>query len=487
MDALFAIPVEEYRRTVDCKTKAMIDVAWPVWSGAFDEEIAELAQQELQNSAPGFVWHAYLEEKSQGVGAKYRAFLTACTGGPIVAEAEVDAKLGMVGVSELGEEQKQELAKLQEQLKQFRRKGVKFVTLPSVGGASGAEYTAGQLQGVWDGLSLGHRFARKKTDVRAFILSAELFPPNVVKQGVKARLSDQVACDEVKFKRVVEFCLQKRQKDDIIIVLDGRSRASRRAAETFETKFESGGNHLFVECSLVYEEPSKKEDARTAARAWSYTKNNLEMAILSLPNKGAGARKVLHRSEFNACGESTTADTTYSGVPMRRFCELPRMTHETKTSILGAASCASVDASGKFLRLQADIEAKGFPFSYNEVKPISLWQTLMEHHKVTHIVDFTPGSGALAVAAAGATEYEGVAANDAHREWLDSVLDRCVMYKAGHEEGYAEQLGGDADFVEKASKYFSGTMLEAKRMLMPVADGDGDGEEEEEDEVDEEE
>ena len=113
--------------------------------------------------------------------------------------------------------------------------------------------------------------------------------------------------------------------------------------------------------------------------------------------------------------------------------------------------------------MQEDIDDKGHPFSYHEVKPISFWLNIMEHHKVTHIVDFIPGSGALAVAASGAMTYEGIAVNDAHRDWLDSIVDRCVMYKAGHVEGYAEQLGGDEGFVEKASKYFGGTMMEARR------------------------
>ena len=153
------------------------------------------------------------------------------------------------------------------------------------------------------------------------------------------------------------------------------------------------------------------------------------------------------------------------------------MSYDTKAGILGAASCAPLRRK----RLQKDIDDKGHPFSYHEVKPISFWLNIMEHHKVTHIVDFTPGSGALAVAASGAMEYEGIAGNDAHRDWLDSIVDRCVMYKAGHDEGYAEQLGSDEGFVEKASKYFSGTMMEARRLLEPVAE-DGD-EEEEEDEV----
>ena len=70
---------------------------------------------------------------------------------------------------------------------------------------------------------------------------------------------------------------------------------------------------------------------------------------------------------------------------------------------------------------------------------------------------------------------EGIAANDAHRDWLDSIVDRCVMYKAGHEQGYAKDtLGGDPEFVAKASRYFGGTMMDARRWLMPGAGGDGE-------------
>ena len=200
------------------------------------------------------------------------------------------------------------------------------------------------------------------------------------------------------------------------------------------------------------------------------------LADFSLPIKGK-TRKVVHRSEFNSCGENSSAATTCTGITMRTFSELPRMNYDTKARILGAACCATLHGSR---RLQRDIDEKGHPFSIQEVKPISFWQKIMEHHDVTHIVDFTPGSGALAVAASGAMEYEGIACNDAHRDWLYSIVDRCVMYKAGHDEGYAEQLGGDEGFVEKASKYFGGTMMEARRLLEPVDEDDDDEEKEDE-------
>ena len=122
---------------------------------------------------------------------------------------------------------------------------------------------------------------------------------------------------------------------------------------------------------------------------------------------------------------------------MRRFCELPRMDSDTKSAILGAA--ASGEVSGK--RLQKDIDDIRHPYSHCEVKPLTLWQRICEHHSVARIVDFAPGSAALAIAAAGAMVYEGVAANDVHREWLDSTLDRCVMYLAGQKTEFAQGLG----------------------------------------------
>ena len=73
-------------------------------------------------------------------------------------------------------------------------------------------------------------------------------------------------------------------------------------------------------------------------------------------------------------------------------------------------------------------------------------------------------------------QSEGIAGNGAHRDWLDSIVDRCGLYKAGHEMGCAEQLGGDAQFVEKASKCLGGTMMEARRLLMPDVGEGGDDE-----------
>ena len=110
----------------------------------------------------------------------------------------------------------------------------------------------------------------------------------------------------------------------------------------------------------------------------SFAGNNKEAALVSFPT-GKTKEKVIHRAEFNTCGEVSTTSPTYTGVPMRRFSELPRMSHDLKVGILGAAA----SGASEMKRLQADIDEKGHPFSWAEAKPIGLWQRICEHHKVT--------------------------------------------------------------------------------------------------------
>ena len=150
------------------------------------------------------------------------------------------------------------------------------------------------------------------------------------------------------------------------------------------------------------------------------------------------------------------------------------MDAETKVEILGVAASGAVPNK----RVQKDIDAHGHPYSHAEVKPLALWQRICEHIGVTHIVDFAAGSGALAIACAGTIEYQGIAANDTHRDWLDSTLDRCIIYLAGKEKELAKRLGGDDAFMAKVEKYFGGTMMDARRLLEPSERNDGDDDDE---------
>ena len=74
------------------------------------------------------------------------------------------------------------------------------------------------------------------------------------------------------------------------------------------------------------------------------------------------------RSEFNGCGELSTAATTYTGVKMRRFCELPRMNLSTKSSIL----CTAAVSGARQKRIEKHIDEQGQPFSFCDVKHLTL-------------------------------------------------------------------------------------------------------------------
>ena len=153
-----------------------------------------------------------------------------------------------------------------------------FVPLPAIGGALGADFTRAQLESVWGSMRLGHKFNRKKGSVRAFFLSAELFPPNVAKHATTANLSEPVAGDAERMKRVLEFIASKRAKDDLVILFDGR-RPCRKVMEATEDKLAASGAHAMVELFIVFPHPAKHEDPRVPGKQTSFSHNNREVAM----------------------------------------------------------------------------------------------------------------------------------------------------------------------------------------------------------------
>ena len=150
---------------------------------------------------------------------------------------------------------------------------------------------------------------------------------------------------------------------------------------------------------------------------------------------------------------------------MRRYSELPRMDYDTKASIMGAAA----SALPKSERVVQNIEKRGHPFSWFEVKPVTLEQRFFEHLGVTHIVDFTP-SVSRAIAAAGAIEYEGLCCKQEHADWCDATVDKILEYIAGKDPAFTRQLGAEEEFADRCLHFFSNTMLDARRWVDPTAE-----------------
>ena len=147
-----------------------------MWGRTFDDEFMELCSKDMTATAAAstFLWHRYLQDSKEGLGSRYRPFAAACTSGPIPAAPSMDL---VMGTSHLGDDKKEDFMRVSEVLRTMRRKTVNFVPLPTVGGASGAEFSKTQLDKLWEGMRLGHKLPKKKGVVRAFVLSSELFPP----------------------------------------------------------------------------------------------------------------------------------------------------------------------------------------------------------------------------------------------------------------------------------------------------------------------
>ena len=265
-------------------------------------------------------------------------------------------------------------------------------------------------------------------------------------------------------KNTIAFMLNKRREDDVVLLFDGRSKKCRRVIELFEEELAANGAHV-AEIWLLYLESDKKHDPRVPSQVKNFSFNNKEVVLVSRPGN-KGKEKVQHREDFNTCGENSTTSTTYTAIPMRRFRQLPRMEEGTKMSILGGTATGVVH--GK--RLQRDIVENGHPYSWAETKPVSLLNILSKHLQLTHIVDFTPGSAALAVAVAGEMQYEGIASVEEHQQWLDNTMDRCFLYQVAKHPELATELGGDTDLQEKVARFFNAqTMREASRYIEPPA------------------
>ena len=107
------------------------------------------------------------------------------------------------------------------------------------------------------------------------------------------------------------------------------------------------------------------------------------------------------------------------------------------------------------------------PFSWFETKTIVFLEEFFKHVGATHIVDLTAGSGALAVAAVGANmKYLGVASNETHQQWLDSVLDRASLYMCSKED-HCAAWGADKSLCAEVQAHFAGAIMEATRTMEP--------------------
>ena len=175
-----------------------------------------------------------------------------------------------------------------------------------------------QLNKAWEAIKHGHKFGVSAANTRILLMSCDLFPPNIAAHGAKSSLSQPISARKPNMRMLLEFINTKRQRDDVVIIFDGRSRECRKAIDENETLFTK--QHTMSALWLVYEVPATNLDPRVPTREQGLSRCNTEVAYVSLPLKSRRSYvKVMARSDFNNCDETLTSSTTYAGIPMRRM------------------------------------------------------------------------------------------------------------------------------------------------------------------------
>ena len=86
---------------------------------------------------------------------------------------------------------------------------------------------------------------------------------------------------------------------------------------------------------------------------------------------------------------------------------------------------------------------------------------LLTNFEVTELVDLTPGSGAACLAALyAAIPYTGFCHNDAHKEWLDSLMRRMFVAIVADEEFKVDQ-----EVLKNVKQYLQRAAESARQML----------------------
>ena len=208
----------------------------------------------------------------------------------------------------------------------------------------------------------------------------------------------------------VKFLLSKQAHADLLVFSDGRSRACRRALEqaTAEARNQSEFWTTF------------KATPRLGRRvAWS--SDNKEVSIVSFPVPRVQIPvKPRASAEGAAAGDTTTHDSTYSGVAPMPWTAMPLVSEADKANILGFQPAKP--------RVQLFDTALGQPLFWSERKDLGYWVDLLKDLNAAMVVDCTPGSGTAARAALQLEiSYVGIARNSLHANVLCNVVDRHAL------------------------------------------------------------
>jgi hypothetical protein len=280
-----------------------------------------------------------------------------------------------------------------------RMKYVQFVTI--------AKLSKKNLEDAYT--SSGVRQIQTAKDAhRGFFFSADLIVEHAKEPWLRPQYPVQTT-----LKEITDWSKEVKGAHDWLFFFDGRS----REVNSQITALMKGRQHLNELMLLFTATGTARETTRT--RKVALSSKNVE-GLMLYPPCARTALTAKPRNAFNVLGESSTYDTTYSGITFRTLRSLPRISEQDK-ALIHEGSPSSVP----------DELLQAFPnpvLFWQESKPVDLYEQLLVDFDIRGIFDISPGSGALAEAALRlGVCYVGVTTKTTHAKWLGNVVDRVAM------------------------------------------------------------
>ena len=313
---------------------------------------------------------------------------------------------------------------------------------------------------------------RGPKDRCVFMVSADLFQPGLVKDlGPKDYLLTHTTCHSSGhppgFKESLEWLLTVRGTQDLIIACSGRLRGSKRAIdETFSNILDSTN---WEEIWISYE-PYEKDDFRALplSRTLRFSSNLQESMFIALPKVKRASLQA--KEEGPDEDDRKDHDMSYHDIKMRSLREMPKLSTNSKSKILGAPVPEDYqEASDKVEEFRRN---GGVPLAWHETKSVQfLVDFLSDLPDVKYVFDLTPGSGAAAIGAwQNNMQYVGICSNAPHKAWIENIMDNCMYAVVTKSEQ-------DQDFIDKVLHFFGTQVDQGMRLLQDEGAEDAENKE----------
>ena len=247
---------------------------------------------------------------------------------------------------------------------------------------------------------------------RLFVWSADLFAEAGARPWKEEFAPKGRDCDAV-----LDFMAKVAAPGDFAICLDGRMRPVR---SYIEEKLSAGGKSP-EEFFIFY---ASEVDSSGGNKIFMGAKMH-EVAYVNLPIPRQRMTVVKRSDQFLPTGADSTHCSTFANVPLPSVVALPRISALEKATVFPEGLPMGDPPRAPF---PSKWDFGGVPLFWRESKTRELWEAILAMFNIKTIVDFTPGSGALACAAMSrGLKYVGLVDDAKHLAWLQNLLDAASL------------------------------------------------------------